>query len=184
MASFVKEKHIRLYKKAITTLFSDLGRIVSIVLPPTEIECPNCKFDSVNTSSMNIFDPDIPYPTGSLGEFNLIGSQPFLTGLCPVCRSVGKIKDENIVRNVKGLTKWLTAKEKELLVKGEQLRADIRIKLPISEYDFVLRATHFIVDGDIVYIAKRPLREGLRDIIKFTFFAKFEDETREQIVEK
>ena len=131
--------------------------------------------------SDGIFSPDVPYPTGEQGINKLIGPQDFLNTQCPVCENSGVILSPGEPREVQALIDWLSADEKERLLTGRRIEADVELRsVPLEEKEFFIIANHFIVDDEILYLEKLPTPEGLRDLIKFSCFLKKESETKEQ----
>jgi hypothetical protein len=74
------------YQTAIAQIISDLGRPVTLHLPPSTSGCPNCDFLSVGERSADKYNSGNPFG----GQpFN----RPFTQGtVCPVCRGVHEIK--------------------------------------------------------------------------------------------
>ncbi|RKY43062.1 MAG: hypothetical protein DRP85_00775 [Candidatus Makaraimicrobium thalassicum] len=69
-----------LYADAISQLISDLGREVTLHLPPIESGCPNCKYLSVGGRGLYKYNSSNPF---SGPPYNV----PFADGQrCPVCR--------------------------------------------------------------------------------------------------
>jgi len=184
MAKFVKEQHIKAYKKAVKTIRKDLGAELQIVMPPAKVACPNCGYDINSRSSSGIFDPDTPYPTGPQGKFGLVGPQPFKNTFCPVCANEGSLPEKSIIRETECLREWLTSEQKKDLSTGSRIIADVELRsIPLDEYTYVINAQYFFIDGDKVYLTEAPTPEGLRDIIKFSFYAAKEPLSKKDSVE-
>lgn len=179
--SFIKEQHIKLYKKAIDTIRNDLGRNIIIVMEDIKAPCPNCGFDHTNEMSDGFFTPDDPYPGGIQGKNKLIGPQEFKNTYCPVCENDGMILTPGEPRETEALVEWLSTEDKERLLTGRRIKADVELRsVLLEEKKYFLIAKHFIVDDEILYLEKFPIPEGLRDLIKFSCFLKKESETKEE----
>ena len=74
-----------LYSSSIQQLIADLGREVTLTLPPSTSGCPNCEFLSVAGRSIGRYDSSNPY----VGKpYNI----PFPDGYkCPVCFPAGTV---------------------------------------------------------------------------------------------
>ena len=81
---FVGDALVNLFQDRIKQLIADLGRNVTFVLNPQQVDCPNCGFDFTNNRSNNVHTPN-----ASGASFN----KSFTTGQrCPVCQGRGKLE--------------------------------------------------------------------------------------------
>jgi len=164
----IEERHIDLYKEAIDSVREQLGRYFYIILPPVQINCPNCKYDPIHNVSTNIYEPDDPYPVG------VPGPMPF-QGLCPICRGKGTIETVANSKKIKGNITWLVGPKRNIQAWGVEELADIEIRnLPLRYEDEIKKAIHFTVDGKKMYLIKTPVIEGLRDKYKLKIYLQYE----------
>ena len=169
----VDENVIDLYKDGMASMRLTLGRRIIIKLPPVARTCPNCSWDDVNKTSSGIHDPEYPYPS------DVPGPKPF-KGRCPVCKGVGKIDSVVRIKRVKGLCYWLKGEDRKVTVAGITYNVDIEASnIDIRYYALFENAASFIVDGQEVELAFKPLKEGLRDLIKFTAYFTFSEDSSE-----
>ena len=81
---FVNDALVLLFQSRIEQLISDLGRDITLTLPPLLLDCPNCGFDFIQQRSNNI------YTSNASGDGL---NKSFPTGQrCPVCRGRGKLE--------------------------------------------------------------------------------------------
>jgi len=171
----LNEQTVTIFKEAIAAIRKDIGRFIYAVQDTTvtsQRDCPNCRFDPVAGKSSGEFEADSPYPQDVDGPVNF-------KGICPVCRGEGKLVADNkpLEKQVKIKANiwWLTGRERKVKVFGEEEDADIWIRNVQLKYeDDIVKAKYFIIDGEKAYLLKRPVKEGLRDIIKVSFYCKYE----------
>ena len=85
---YVDDSLVTLYGTTIDQLIADMGRNITLYLPPTASGCPNCKI-GFDGSSQGTTDGSNPF-TGE--PYN----RPFPTGgLCPVCQGTHQILTTN-----------------------------------------------------------------------------------------
>jgi len=163
----VDDNVLRLYKDGMANMRETLGRKILVYLPGADRTCPNCSWDSVNQTSSGVFDPEYPYPA------DLPGPKAF-RGRCPICRGKGVLVDVPRSKRIKGLCYWLKGPEKEITVAGKTYYVDIEASnVDIRFYDIVAQCEYCVIDSMKVYLAFVPLKEGLRDLIKFTAYFSF-----------
>lgn len=171
----IDEQTINTYKDAISSIRKDLGRFIFAVqdtVITSQRDCPNCRFDAITGKSSGEFEADDPYPGDVDGPINF-------RGLCPVCRGDGKLASSDKPLNkqvkIKANIWWLEGRERKVQVFGEDEEADIWIRnVQVKYEDDIIAAKHFLIDGKKAYLLKRPVQEGLRDIIKVSFYCKYE----------
>jgi len=77
-----------LYSSSIQQLISDLGREITLTLPPSTSGCPNCLYSSIGERSVGRYNTSNPY---SGKPYNI----PFPdNSKCPVCRGSHTIKEK------------------------------------------------------------------------------------------
>jgi len=160
----VDENTFFLYKEGMASMRETLGRRIIVKLPSIVQDCPNCSWDDVNQRSSGMYDPIYPYPA------SIPGPKSF-KGRCPVCKGKGKVAYSEQSKRIKGQCTWLEGKARTVTVGGKTYDTDIKASnIDIRFYDIVEKADSFIVDGQEVDLAFKPLKEGLRDLIKFTAY--------------
>lgn len=171
----LNEATVNIYKEAISSLRKEIGRFIYAIQNTaitSQRDCPNCRFDTVTGKSSGEFEAEDPYPSDVVGPVNF-------RGLCPVCRGEGKLgaSDKPLTKSIKIKANvwWLEGRERRVAAFGEEEEADIWIRNVQLKYEGdIIKAKHFLVDGEKAYLLKRPVKEGLRDIIKISFYLKYE----------
>lgn len=164
----IDETTIGIYKEAITSIKEQLGRFLYIMLPPITRDCPNCRYDPITGKGSGMYSPDDPYP------IDVPGPMPF-QGLCPICRNEGRLQVASNPIKVKANIRWLSAEDRTVTIFGEEEFADVEIRnVPLRYEDDVEHAIHFVIDKKTVYLLKRPIPEGLRDLFKLKFYGRYE----------
>lgn len=166
MPKLVDEHTFVLYKEGMRDMRDTLGRRILVKLSPILQSCPNCSWDDANQCSSGIYEVMYPYPAGVPGpkEFR---------GRCPICKGKGKISIAEQVKRVKGQISWLEGEEKEITVGGITYDVDVEASnVDVRFYELFEKAQSFIIDDLEVTLAFKPLKEGLRDLIKFTAYFK------------
>ena len=148
------------YKDLIKEVVKDLHKPILIYLEPDKETCPNCIFDFINKKSSGKFDSSFTIPVDIFGD--TISPIPFSRSRCPVCFGIGWLKKE-VVRNVKALVKWnpSTADDLEILPVGREGKALVRIKVLRSDFDLIMGAEYFVVDGVRCEMVRPPTIRGL-----------------------
>ncbi len=133
------------YKDVIKEVVEDLHKPVLIYLEPDKEDCPNCVYDFVNKKSSGKFQSSFTVPVVIFG--NTVSPASFTRSRCPVCFGVGYLEQE-VERHVKALVRWNpTIKDLDILPVGREGKAVVRIKVLRSEYDLVVGAQYFLIDG-------------------------------------
>jgi len=142
-----------LYSNAIQQLISDLGREVTLTLPPSTSGCPNCEFLSVAGRSIGRYDSSNPH----VGKpYNI----PFPDGYkCPVCRGEHEIKVKKlgvwratVVKNPKSL------KYEDYGVLPENV---VMTKMVIEAWNDITNCSRARIDGLDYTKLSDPVKIGL-----------------------
>jgi len=162
----IDKSTLQLYKSGMTSLRESLGRKIVLYLPGGEEICPNCVWDSVSMCSAGIYFPKSPYPSNIPGPFEF-------TGICPVCKGVGKYTIQEVIKKIKAVPIWLKGKDRQVTVAGQSFEADYMLSnVDIKNYERMTLAKKIFVDDVEVELIGRPKKEGLKDLIKFTAYAR------------
>lgn len=155
--ALVKRKHLNLYKKYITQIISDLGKILTAVMGEKETRCPNCKYDPIHKCSS--------------GEYNGEGKKPFDGGICPVCNGRGTVVDV-VKKNITATVKFVNQTEDDKGYVKEKYGIDrisyLRAKTKVEYYDDLNNAEYFIYDGERykkMHLIKRGMKENVVAVI-------------------
>jgi len=160
MAKIVVPSIRRIYKQLTKQVVADLNKPVTAYMPPDEFDCANCVWDAISKKSSGKFDSTFVAPITLFGT--LISPQAFTRGRCPVCLGAGKIIS-SVTKNLKALVKWnpSRAEELEILPVGREGKAVVRIKVLRPDFDTVMGAQHFLVDGVRCELIMPPTIRGL-----------------------
>lgn len=170
MPKLVDENTFLLYKEGMRDMRDTLGRRILVKLPPVLQTCPNCRWDDVNKCSSGIYAPVYPYPA------DIPGPKEF-RGRCPICKGKGRISLSLQTKRVKGQVTWLEGDAKEVTVGGVTYEVDVEASnVDIRFYDVFEKAHSFLIDDLEVELAFKPVKEGLRDLIKFTAYFKIKEQ--------
>ena len=150
---YIDDSLVDVYQTSITQIIFDLGRKFSVHLPPQNIDCPNCTYDSVNKRSGNRYTPNssgtalnISFPLGQI---------------CPVCRSIGTLP---IYRNFT-YTALVRRTPNDLNYEfyGVDPTTVLRLKTVLSTYQDLVDADFVVLDGQKYIKLTAPVLTGLRD---------------------
>lgn len=146
MANIVGPNIKKVYVSLIKATIADLGKSVTIYLPPLTADCPQCIWDPTNERSTGQSDPSFVAPVVIFGE--TITPQPFTRGRCPVCKNAGKLTKE-VKRSVKALVRWNPEgpEDLQILPVGREGASVVRIKALPTNYELISSAIYFVVDG-------------------------------------
>ena len=160
MATIVTPSIRKIYKDLIKQVVADLHKPIFVYLEPDKEDCPNCIYDRVNNKSSGKFDTSFIASTVVFGA--TITPTTFSRSRCPICYGVGYLENEN-VRNVKALVRWNPggADNLEILPVGREGHAVVRIKTLYTNYDTVVGAAYFLVEGVRCEIIQPPTIRGL-----------------------
>lgn len=153
---FITDGLVNLFQDRISQLIADLGRDVTLVLTPIQVDCPNCGFDFVNNRSNNV------YTSNASGvSFN----KSFPTGQkCPVCQGKGRLEfSRSIVQQ--SLVGFGPAPEEfnyeEFGLTPDQV---MRTKNKLNILEDLMAAQYAIIDGFECERITIPRKTGLRDL--------------------
>jgi len=158
MAKIVTPEIKKIYRKLINQTIEDLNKPVVIHLEPIKVDCPNCLYDTLNKKSSGVFDTSFVAPVVIFGD--TINPISFDRGRCPVCFGEGVLTSEN-TRNIKALVKWNPGGTIENIPIGREGAPLVRIKAKRTEYDHILSAEYFVVDGVRCEKVQPPTIRGL-----------------------
>ncbi len=143
-----------LYESSIDQLIADLGYQITLNLPASEAECPNCGV-GFDLRSDGIYNTSHPYPTSDARN------QYFPAGAtCPVCRGSHKLLTEDSV-NYTALVKY-TPNEWDMNATGIDKSEVVRLKTRIEALEEVKRADTMEVEGSLYKLISDPVKTGLQ----------------------
>lgn len=152
---YVDEGLKSLFSETIDQLISDLGRPVTLYLPPTASGCPNCVrgFDG---SSQGVYNVSNPYPAG---KFN----KQFPTGgICPVCKGTNKILTARSVTYTANIGR--SPKDIDYDKTGEVPQNIYKTKMKILAYQDITQCEKALIDGIICTRFRDPVKTGLQTL--------------------
>lgn len=165
----VTERHINIYKTAITALRQSIGRIAKIYLEPTTEDCDWCIYDPVSKTSTGM--PQ----TGFVWDTHPNYTSGINDVICPNCSGKGTI-DTQTVKEVMATRKDLDYNDSDD-AKGIKFKPGT-LRLSCDLYDVLVdtsdptgdtwfqRATKVEYDGD-TYEVVNYSKSGLRDLYTF-----------------
>lgn len=153
---FVTDAHVSIFTDRIKQIIADLGRNVTYVLTPQELDCPNCGFDYIAGRSSNIY-------TSNASGVSL--NKEFPPGQkCPVCQGRGRLSFPRTVVQ-KSLVGFAPPPEEiDLQPYGLKPEDVVRTKNAISIQADVNAAQYAIIDGAEYEKLTIPRKTGLRDL--------------------
>ena len=151
--SFLTDTLKGLYATSIQKLISDMGRVVTLTLPPSTSGCPNCKYLSIAGQSLNQYNSSNPFGGP---PYNI----PFTDGSrCPVCLSSHTI---NIPQSAEWhATIFKTPKDYDVSVYGTSPENILMTKMIIDAWEDVNRAIRATIDGKDYERLGEPTKIGL-----------------------
>lgn len=160
MAQIVTPDIRRVYSKLIKQVIKDLNKPITAYLPPATENCPNCLWSFSLKKSSGTFDSSFITPVVIFG--NTITPSSFTRGRCPVCFGEGKLSSE-IPKSLKALVKWnpKSVKAIESTPAGRESSPIVRIKVDRNDFDTLVAALYFIVDGVRCELNEPPTVRGL-----------------------
>ena len=172
MGRFVSEEQIKLYKGFVVGIREDLGRKVTLHIPGTALNCPNCLFDSVNKRSAGIYSPlTAQFPVTDHNKNTVSAPKEFRGGICPVCNAAGKVTSGETTKVVQCLIRHLKTDQKRYIVQGIEAENDFRLKCDIKFRSDFEKARVVEIDG-IPAEVSTIIPGGLRDLIQIKVFLK------------
>lgn len=120
----------------------------------------NCIYDRANKKSSNTFDSSFVAPVSIFGS--TISPQSFTRGRCPVCYGAGVLTNAD-TRSLKALVKWNPRRADviERTPAGREGAPVVRIKLHRENFDILVGAESFTVDGVKCELIEPPTIRGL-----------------------
>lgn len=151
MANFVTPDIISIYETTIGKLRDDIGRQVTVINAPIEVDCPQCGWDPINKCSNNKYSPTSPYPTSldPVGPFNFEAA-----GIrqCTLCRGKGKIKTAEQRTSVLCLISSLTVDEADKTPLGKNYKINYELTPSIDTLSLFKTSQKVIIDGTVCEI--------------------------------
>lgn len=164
---FINNAIVNVFKDSIQQLRQDIGRQILVYFDPLQSGCPNSLLNPVTRTDSNTYNTDNPFSSGILnippfgsGTYNLSFPQG---SMCPVCNGNGYLFAPSSISYQANIS-WLGTDEKSRL-QGEELTADVEVKIDISGYNDLDRGKFFLVDEIKCVRVKAPKKSGLRDLI-------------------
>jgi len=150
------------YQNAISQIIADMGREVTLHLPPTESGCPNCKFISMGGRSQNVYNASNPFPAGPY-------NRQFPNGVrCSVCNG------EHVIKTVKtAIWRATVVKRPEdyEYTEGGPLPENVALtKFRTEAWDDVCNCVRATIDGLDYDRLSEPYKRGMgneADDLKF-----------------
>lgn len=172
MGRFVSENQIKLYKGFVVGIREDLGRKVTLHIPGTPLNCPNCLYDSVNKKSAGIYSPlPAQFPVTDHNGVSTTEAKEFRGGICPVCNDAGKVTTGETTKVVQCLIRSLKTDQKRYIVQGIEADNDFRLKCDIKFRSDFEKTRIVEIDG-IPAEVSTIIPGGLRDLIQIKIFLK------------
>ena len=160
MAKIVTPPIRRVYKKLIKQVVADLNKPITAYMPPIQENCPNCLYDFSLKKSSGTFDASFVTPVVIFG--NTINPILFTRSRCPVCFGEGKLSS-SVTRSLKALVKWnpKSADEIKSTPIGRESSPIVRIKVLRDDFETLVAASYFIIDGIRCELNEPPTIRGL-----------------------
>lgn len=158
MAKIVGPSIRKAYKKLIKQIIEDLHKPVILYMEPESEKCPNCFWDPINKKSTGTFDSSFVVSVVIFGQ--TIEPVSFTRGRCPVCVGQGVLISENTI-SIKALVRWDPDDELQILPVGREGTPIVRLKTFRNQYDNIMAARYFMVDGIKCELLKSPIVRGL-----------------------
>jgi hypothetical protein len=149
---FFDENLQQLYEDSIDQLIADLGYTVTLYLPASEADCPNCG-TGWDLKSNGVYNTSNPH-SDSRNQFFPAG------GTCPVCKGEGKLFTEATV-NYTALVKN-NPKEWDTSETGVDKMQVVRLKTRVEALEDVKNAKHCKVEGALYKMIQDPVKTGLQ----------------------
>ncbi len=153
---FVTDALVTLFQDRIKQLIADLGRTVTLILNPHEVNCPNCGWDFTQSRSNNIYTSNASGTT-----FN----KTFPQGQrCPVCKGKGKIQFQRSVDQKSLIGFSPPPEEFDYEAFGLLPTNVVRLKNAIAITEDLEQAQFAKIDGTEFEKIAFPRETGLRDL--------------------
>ena len=164
--ALITDRHVQIYQNVISDVRDSLGRVATIYLEPTSVECTWCILDPINNKSSGVNDPGVDWTTHT--DY----VSPYNDRVCPECNGAGYTKTDNTV-TVKGTKKDLSYNDKDESQVGYFRPGTIRFACDL--YDVLVdsedpegdtwfdRGIKVVYDGE-TYNIINTTKGGLRDL--------------------
>lgn len=173
--NFITQDIIDTYQSVVVGLRNDLGRYVTIILPPKGSGCSNCLYDSIRKTSAGTYNVDNPFPSGVYNRYFQDGKT------CPICNGKGQI---NIPQSgvYKSSIRWINRREEKVGFFnrddgqiGNVPNADVRLKIAYSGHRDLQNCVGAIIDGIYCERVEMPISRGLGELfVSICFFNRKE----------
>ena len=155
---FVDNGLVELFIETIDQLIADMGRSVTIYLPPSTSGCPNCKM-GFDESSQGVYNSGNPFSLN--GPYN----KPFPQGgLCPVCKGSHEIKTAKTCT----YTALIQRAPEDLQTDATGRKIDPQnvylTKMKLVAFEDLRIAEQALIDGVLCVPIREPVKTGLRDL--------------------
>lgn len=155
---YVTDDLVNLYGTTIDQILRDMGRNITLYLPPSESGCPSC-VPGFDGSSQGTAQSPNPYPLGS--PFNKSFPDK---GLCRVCNGTHKIFTPVTITYRVSIQR--TPKDFEYTQYGIDFDPGnvVKTKAKLATFEDFRVAEKALIDGDLYERIRYPIRTGLRDL--------------------
>jgi hypothetical protein len=161
---FVTSAHKTLFANRIRQIISDLGRTVTFVLTPLQINCPNCGWDYTQNRSNNIY-------TSNASGVTL--NKSFTQGTrCPVCKGKGKLEFQRTVDQTSLIGFGPPPEEFDYEKYGAKPTEVVRLKNAIAIALDIDQAQYAKIDGAEYEKIAFPRQTGLGTLAFLTTYWK------------
>jgi rubredoxin len=144
----------QLYEDSIDQLIADLGYQVTLNLPSTETECPNCGV-GWDLKSDGVYETSHAYPTTDPRN------QYFPAGAtCPVCQGSHKLFAESSIQYT-ALVKN-NPKEWETDAAGITKMSVVRLKTRVEALEDIKNSKSALIEGVLYKMIQDPTKTGLQ----------------------
>lgn len=144
------------YYEAISQIIADMGRTVTLHLPPTTSGCPNCKNLSIGDRSLNVYNTSNPFGSG---PYNI----NFPNGRrCPVCAGTHQIKFANSVEWRATINKDIN--ENDYDVVGVEPQNVILTKMLIEAWNDIKNCIRATIDNIDYVKLSEPTKIGMGNL--------------------
>jgi hypothetical protein len=155
---FVDADILSLYQENVDQVIADLGRQITIYLPPSTSGCPNCfagfdgasngEYDNTNSNPIN-GGLHKPFPDG---------------GVCPVCKGSHKIFTTRTAQ----YTATIGRDTKDIFFdqSGKQIEPQnvYRTKTVLASFEDIKNSTKMRIDGETCIRIRDPIKTGLQEL--------------------
>ena len=161
----ITDEHVNIYKTTITQVREALGRVATIYLPPTVVDCPWCIYDPVNKKSSGVA------ASGYVWSTHPDYVSPLNDKLCPNCAGEGEIETE-VTYTTLATKKDLSYNDRNDNTAGQFKPGTIRLSCDLSNvlvdtadlegdtyFDRAIKVTYDGVTFNVVNVTKGGLRD-------------------------